>query len=88
MRKVIFGSACMILGLLVIIVMLVVGVVGEAFASLTLLGKFMVWGGVAVSVTGVVLCLSNLTNYDFSDIDGDYDGDCDNDFEGEYGKHS
>ena len=32
----------------------------------------------------VTLFMKSWSNYDFSDVDGDYDGDCDNDFDGEY----
>lgn len=32
----------------------------------------------------ISLYIKNWSNFDYSDVDGDYDGECDNDFDGEY----
>ena len=60
MRKVIFGSACMVAGMLLALVILFVGAFPDAVGSLSLLGKCIIWLGVLMAVFGVVFCLCNL----------------------------
>lgn len=66
MRKVIFGSACMIAGILLVLVMLLVGAFPDAFGSLNFMGKCIVWVGILIAVFGVIFCLCNIggTNSD------------------------
>ena len=66
MRKVIFGSACMIAGMLLVQIMLHIGTFPDAFGSLNLLGKCVVWAGVLIAVFGVIFCLFHIdgTNSD------------------------
>ena len=60
MRKVIFGSACIIAGMLLVLVLLFVGAFPNAISSLSLLGKCIIWLGVLMAVFGVIFCLCNL----------------------------
>ncbi len=60
MRKIIFGSACLIGGLLLVLIMLFIGEYPNAFGGLNLFGKVLVWLGVIASVGSFVFCLGNL----------------------------
>ncbi len=62
MRKLIFGAACMIAGLLLTLIMLFIGQNPNAFGSLNFLGKLLVWIGVIMSVIGGILCFFNLND--------------------------
>lgn len=60
MNKVIFGSACIVAGLLLVLIMLYIGENPNAFGSLTGLGRLFVGGGVIASIIGFVICIVNL----------------------------
>ncbi len=60
MKKVIFGSACMVSGLLLVLIMLFIK--GTSDGGLNLLGKIFIGGGVAATIIGVILCLLNLSD--------------------------
>jgi len=60
MSKVIFGSACMITGMLLVLVMLCLAHFQNAYEALTFLGKCVVWGGIGLSLFGVGYCLWNM----------------------------
>lgn len=60
MRKVIFGGACMVAGMLLVLVLLFVGAFPEAFGGLNLLGKCVVWLGILTAIFGLIVCLRNL----------------------------
>ncbi len=58
MKKVIFGAACMISGLLLVLIMLFIGAFPNAFGSLNALGMILVWIGAMASAVGLILCLA------------------------------
>ncbi len=60
MREVIFGSACMVSGLLLALMMLYLGENPNAYDGLNVLGKGLVWAGIIAAVIGVAMCVSNL----------------------------
>lgn len=60
MKKVVFGSACIVAGLLLVLIMLYIGGNPNAIGSLNGLGKLFVVGGVAASIIGFIICIGNL----------------------------
>ncbi len=60
MRKVVFGSACMVAGMLLVLIMLFIGAFPNAYDNLNLFGHIVVWIGVISAIIGVVLCIGNL----------------------------
>ncbi len=62
MKKLIFGAACMIAGLLLVIIMLLIGAYPNAIGSLNPLGQMLVWVGVLASIAGFIYAVFNLSD--------------------------
>lgn len=64
MKKVVFGAACIVGGLLLAQLLLFVGAYPNAFGSLNFLGQAFVGLGVIISLFGLALCIFNLSDKD------------------------
>ncbi len=60
MRKIVFGAACMVGGLLLVLIMLFIGSYPNAVDGLNLFGHLFIWLGIIASVAGTILCIANL----------------------------
>lgn len=69
MKKIIFGSACMISGLLLSIIMLLVAAFPDSTVHLNFVGHCILWGGIIIAVFGTGLCLANLSDTSETDIE-------------------
>ena len=64
MKKVIFGAACIVGGLLLTQLLLFIGAYPNAFGSLNFMGQAFVCLGVIISLIGLFLCIFNFRNKD------------------------